>query len=122
MLRIPSVLPVKDIVQRMVQEAQAVRSYLPWRELLPAMPRRLGKLRSMPIRQIAVARVALTWEDTRQALAERREELKDTRAHMRETQRVLAAKRTAVWQRIRTRIGTWKRTVAAGEKALGTIG
>ena len=122
MLRIPSVLPVKDIVQRMVQEAQAVRSYLPWRELLPARPRRLGKLRSMPIRQIAVARVALTWEDTRQALAERREELKDTRAHMRETQRVLAAKRAAVWQRIRTRIGTWKRTVAAGEKALGTIG
>ncbi len=122
MLRIPSILPVKDIVAKMVTEAQAVRSYLPWRELLPQVPRWTGKLRSMPIRQIAVERVALTWEDTCSALADTRAELADKRAEIREKRRGLVAKRAAVWKRVHARIGAWKQAMVKGEEPLGTIG
>lgn len=122
MLRISSILPVKEIVQRMVAEAQFVRSYLPWRELLPQMPHRMGCLRRMAKRQIGVQRVALGWESTRNALAETRAQLTEKHAEICEKRRKLMAKRAAVWKRVRTQIKTWKRAVVASEKSLGTVG
>ncbi len=122
MLRISSILPVKEIVQRMVAEAQSVRSYLPWCELLPQMPHRMGCLRRMAKRQIGVQRVALGWESTRNALAETRVQLTEKHAEICEKRRKLMAKRAAVWKRVRTQIKTWKRAVVASEKSLGTVG